>query len=233
MDTMRTTLTKDVSVATVFMRQVYLWMSAGLGLTALTAWSVANSDFMVKLLFSHMAVPIVLIIAQVGLVVVLSAAIQRMSAAVATGLFVLYATLTGVTLSSIFLTYEIGNIANAFIVTAGTFLAMSVYGFVTKRDLTGMGSFLMMGLFGIIIAMIVNIFLQSPVMDFVISGVGVLIFTGFTAYDTQRIKEFGSSAPLEDGTAVRRGVILGALTLYLDFINLFLMMLRLMSGNRD
>ena len=174
-----------------------------------------------------------LIIAQFALVIALSAAVQRMSAGMATGLFALYSVLTGATLSSIFIVYPIGSIANAFFVTAGTFLAMSVYGTVTKRDLTGMGSFLMMGLFGIIIAMIVNLFLKSTMMDFVISCIGVLIFTGLTAYDTQKLRQFGENTPLDDATAVRRGVILGALTLYLDFINLFLMMLRLFGGSRD
>ncbi len=222
-----------VSVASLFMRQVYQWMTMGLALTAGTAWMVAGSEEIRAMIFSSSIVLIALVIAQIGLVVAISAAIQRMSAFTATALFMLYSALTGVTLSSIFIVYPMGSIVNAFVVTAGTFLAMSIYGWTTKRDLTSMGSFLMMGLFGIIIAMLVNIFLQSPMMDYVISGVGVLIFTGLTAYDTQKIKEFGANAPLNDGTAVRRGVILGALTLYLDFINLFLMMLRFMGGSRD
>ncbi len=223
----------NVSVASIFMRQVYQWMTMGLTLTAVTAWMVAGSQTMQQLIFGNSFALIALVIAQLGLVVGISAAIQRMSAFTATALFMLYSALTGLTLSSIFIVYPMGSIVNAFVVTAGTFLAMSVYGWVTKRDLTAMGSFLMMGLFGIIIAMVVNIFLQSPMMDYVISAVGVLIFTGLTAYDTQKIKEFGANAPLNDSTAVRRGVILGALTLYLDFINLFLMMLRFMGGNRD
>ncbi len=222
-----------VSVASIFMRQVYQWMTMGLALTAGTAWMVAGSEAIRNMIFSSSIVLIALVIAQLGLVVAISAAIQRMSAFTATALFMLYSALTGVTLSSIFIVYPMGSIVTAFVVTAGTFLAMSLYGWTTKRDLTSMGSFLMMGLFGIIIAMVVNIFLQSPMMDYVISGVGVLIFTGLTAYDTQKIKEFGANAPLNDGTAVRRGVILGALTLYLDFINLFLMMLRFMGGSRD
>ncbi len=223
----------EVSVASIFMRQVYQWMTLGLGITAATAWMVAGSQSMQALIFSSSIVLIALVIAQLGLVVAISAAIQRMSAATATGLFMLYSALTGLTLSSVFMVYPMGSIVTAFIVTSGTFLAMSLYGWVTKRDLTAMGSFLMMGLFGIIIAMVVNIFMQSAMMDYVISGVGVLIFTGLTAYDTQKIKEFGANAPLNDSTAVRRGVILGALTLYLDFINLFLMMLRFMGGSRD
>lgn len=233
MDNSRTVASAGVSVASIFMRQVYQWMTVGLGITAATAWFVAGSEAARAAIFGSTFVLIALIVAQFGLVIALSAAVQRMSAATATGLFLLYSALTGVTLSSIFIVYPIGSITNAFVVTAGTFLAMSVYGTVTKRDLTAMGSFLMMGLFGIIIAMVVNIFLKSSMMDFVISCLGVLIFTGLTAYDTQKIKEFGANAPLDDSTAVRRGVILGSLTLYLDFINLFLMMLRLFGGNRD
>ncbi len=229
----RTATQSEVTVASLFMRQVYQWMTVGLTLTAITAWFVAGSESIRTAIFSSSFTVIALVVAQIGLVVVISAAIQKMSAFTATALFLLYSALTGLTLSSVFIVYPMGSIVNAFVVTAGTFLAMSIYGWVTKRDLTAMGSFLMMGLFGIIIAMLVNIFLQSPMMDFVISGLGVLIFTGLTAYDTQKIKEFGANAPLKDGTAVRRGVILGALTLYLDFINLFLMMLRVLSGNRD
>ncbi len=223
----------EVTIASLFMRQVYQWMTVGLALTAVTAWFVAGSESIRTAIFSSSFILIALVVAQIGLVIAISAAIQKMSAFTATALFLLYSALTGVTLSSVFIVYPMGSIVNAFVVTSGTFLAMSVYGWVTKRDLTAMGSFLMMGLFGLLIAMVVNIFLQSSMMDFVISGVGVLIFTGLTAYDTQKIKEFGANAPLNDATAVRRGVILGALTLYLDFINLFLMMLRFMSGNRD
>ncbi len=233
MQNTRTVAQQSVSVASIFLRQVYQWMTIGLALTAVTSWMVAGSEAARALIFGNSFVLIALIIAQFGLVIGISSAVQRMSAGMASGLFLLYSGLTGVTLSSIFIAYPIGSIVNAFVTTAGTFFAMSVYGLVTKRDLTSMGSFLTMGLFGLIIAMIVNIFLQSPMMDFVISGLGVLIFTGLTAYDTQKIKEFGANAPLNDATAVRRGVILGALTLYLDFINLFLMMLRFFGGNRD
>ena len=215
------------------MRQVYQWMTVGLSVTAALAWYVSGSEAARAVIFGNSFVLIALVIAQFGLVIALSAAVQRMSAATATGLFMLYSALTGVTLSSVFIVYPIGSITNAFVVTAGTFLAMSIYGTVTKRDLTSMGSFLFMGLIGIIIAMVVNIFLKSAMMDFVISCLGVLIFTGLTAYDTQKIKEFGAAAPLDDATAVRRGVILGALTLYLDFINLFLMILRLFGASRD
>ncbi len=221
------------SVLSAYMRQVYQWMSGGLALTGLVAWSVAGSEAAVQLIFNNFLILIALVVAQIGLVVALSAAIHRMSATTATGLFLLYSALTGVTMAGIFIVYPMGAIANAFLTAGGTFLAMSIYGTVTKRDLTGMGNFMIMGLFGIIIASIVNFFLQSSMMDFIISCVGVLVFTGLTAYDTQKIREFGANAPIGDSSAIRRGVILGALTLYLDFINLFLMLLRLFGGSRD
>ncbi len=215
-----------------FMRGIYGWMAAGLGLTAIVAVMVASSPAMLKLVFNPVAL-IVLVIAELGMVMVLSARINRLSGGAATGLFLGYSALNGLTLSGVFLAYTATTIASAFAVSAGMFLAMSVYGMVTKRDLTSMGSFLFMGLIGIILASLVNIFLQSSMMRFVIDCVGVLVFTGLTAYDTQRLKDMGESAPMGDATAVRRGSILGALTLYLDFINLFLIMLRLFGGNRD
>ncbi|MBO4301236.1 MAG: Bax inhibitor-1/YccA family protein [Desulfovibrio sp.] len=223
----------NISVASVYMRHVYQWMTVGLALTTAVSFGVATSPSLQAAIFGNAIVAILLIVAQFGLVIALSAAVHKMSSSTATGLFLLYSALTGATLSSIFVVYPIGSIVNAFLVTTGTFLAMSVYGTVTKRDLTGMGSFLFMGLIGLLIAMVVNLFLQSSMMDFVISCVGVLIFTGLTAYDTQKLRQFGEAAPLDDGTAVRRGAILGALTLYLDFINLFLMLLRLFGSNRD
>lgn len=221
------------SVVSLYMRQVYQWMTAGLAVTTVVAYAVASSPAVQAAIFGNTIVLILLIVAQFGLVIALSAAVHKMSGGTATGLFLLYSAVTGATLSSIFVVYPIASIANAFLVTTGTFLAMSVYGTVTKRDLTAMGSFLFMGLIGIVIASLVNIFLKSSMMDFIISCLGVLIFTGLTAYDTQKLRQFGENAPLEDGTAVRRGAILGALTLYLDFINLFLMMLRLFGGNRE
>jgi FtsH-binding integral membrane protein len=223
----------SVSAVSVYMRQVYQWMTAGLAVTAAVAYGVANSIELQQAILGNSIVLIALVIAQFGLVIALSAAVHKMSASTATGLFMLYSALTGATLSSVFVVYPVASITNAFLVTSGTFLAMSIYGTVTKRDLTAFGSFLTMGLFGLVIAMLVNIFLQSGMMSFIISCLGVLIFTGLTAYDTQKLRNFGLSAPLNDGTAMRRGAILGALTLYLDFINLFLMMLRLFGANRD
>lgn len=221
------------SAATIYMRNVYLWMTAGLALTAVVAYWVAGSPAIQQAILGNTISLIVLVLAQFGLVIAISAAINKMSAPVATGLFLLYSALTGAMLSSIFIVYPMGSIGTAFVCTAGTFLAMSIYGTVTKRDLTSMGSFLFMGLIGIIIAMLVNIFLKSTMMNFIISCVGVLVFTGLTAYDTQRLRNFGEQAPVNDALAMRRGAILGALTLYLDFINIFIMLLRLFGGSRD
>ena len=221
------------SVASVYMRHVYQWMTAGLAVTTVVAYGVANTPAIRDAILGNSLVLILLVIAQFGLVIGLSAAINRLSAGAATGLVLLYSALTGAMLSSIFVVYPIASIGTAFLVTTGTFLAMSIYGTVTKRDLTGFGNFLFMGLIGIIIAMVVNIFLKSTMMNFIVSCLGVLIFTGLTAYDTQKLRRFGEGAPLEDGTAVRRGAILGALTLYLDFINIVLLLLPLFGGNRD
>ena len=215
-----------------FMRGVYGWMAAGLGLTAVVSVAVASSPAMLKLVFNPVAL-IVLVIAELGLVMMLSARINRMSAGSATGMFLAYSALNGLTLSGIFIAYTASTIASAFAVSAGMFLAMSVYGLVTKRDLTSWGSFLFMGLVGMILASLVNIFLKSSALAMLLNYVGVLVFVGLTAYDTQRLKDMGQYAPMNDATAVRRGSILGALTLYLDFINLFLIMLRLFGGSRD
>ncbi len=216
-----------------FMRGVYGWMAAGLGLTAVVAVFTANSPALMNLIFGNMITMIVLVVAQFGLVIALSAAINRLSAGAATGMFLLYSGLTGLTLSGIFVVYTGATIASAFAVSAGMFLAMSVYGLVTKRDLTSMGSFLFMGLVGIVLASVVNIFVHSTMMAKIINYVGVLVFVGLTAYDTQRLKDMAEYAPMNDATALRRGSILGALTLYLDFINLFLMLLRIFGGNRE
>ena len=174
-----------------------------------------------------------MLIAELGIVFYLSARINKLSAGTATGLFLLYSALNGVTISLVLAVYTAQSVFAAFVTCSGMFAAMSVYGHVTKKDLTSWGSFLFMGLIGLLIAMLVNIFLQSSVMQMVISFAGVIIFTGLTAYDTQKLKEMGESAPLDDAVAMRRGVILGALTLYLDFVNLFLMLLRLFGGNRN
>ena len=169
------------SAVSVYMRHVYQWMTAGLALTTVVAYGVAGTPAIRDAILGNSLVLILLVVAQFGLVIALSAAIHKLSAGAATGLFLLYSALTGAMLSSIFVVYPIASIGTAFLVTTGTFLAMTVYGTVTRRDLTGLGNFLFMGLIGIIIAMVVNIFLQSSMMNFIVSCLGVLIFTGLTA----------------------------------------------------
>ena len=215
-----------------FMRGVYGWMAAGLGLTAVVSVAMASSPGTLQLVIGT-PLKWVLLIAMLVMPLVLSARISRMSAGTATGMFLVYSSVVGAALSPIFIAYTASTIASAFAVSAGMFLAMSVYGLVTKRDLTSWGSFLFMGLVGMVLASLVNIFLKSSALAMLLNYVGVLVFVGLTAYDTQRLKDMGSYAPMNDATAIRRGSILGALTLYLDFINLFLIMLRLFSGNRD
>ena len=172
----------------------------------------------------------VLILAPLGLVFFLSFRINRLEASTARALFFLYAGLLGVSLATIFMVYTHASIARVFFISAASFGALSLWGYTTQRDLSGMGSFLIMGLFGLIIASLVNLFLKSSGLDWALSVVGVLIFAGLTAWDTQKIKEFYD--PMDDGTVAGRKVVLGALALYLDFINLFLMLLRLMGDRR-
>lgn len=233
MEAYRTDSYKTDLAVSAYIRQVYLWMTIGLALTGVTAYYTAGSEQMVQFIFGKTWVLIGLIIVEFVLVIALSAAINKMSPFVATAAFALYAVISGMTLASIFIVYPIGTISNAFFVTAATFMVMSIYGTATKRDLTGLGSFLMMGLIGIIIASIVNFFLKSTMMDFVISCIGVLVFTGLTAYDTQKLRRIGAQTDMSDSGVMRRFAIIGALTLYLDFINLFLMILRLMGGRKD
>ncbi len=227
---MQTTQSR-VEVVNAFMRGVYGWMCLGLLLTAGASAFTVSSPALMQAVFGNQILFFGLIIVEFGLVLGISAAINRLSAGAATGLFLLYSALNGVTLAAIFAVYAKAVIINAFLVTGGMFGAMSLYGLLTRRDLTSLGSFLFMGLIGVIIASVVNIFTKSAMMDFIISCVGVLVFLGLTAYDTQKLKVMGEMAPADDATAVRRGTILGALTLYLDFINLFLMMLRLFGGS--
>ena len=217
-----------------FIRSVYNWMAIGLALTGFVAYFTAQSESLLKLIFSNSFVLLALVIGELVLVYFISARINRMSAATATALFVLYSALNGLTLSFIFLVYTSSSITSTFFVCAATFGACSVYGWMTKRDLTSMGGFMTMGLIGIIIASLVNMFIQSSAMAMIISYIGVLVFVGLTAYDTQKIKNMAITQPDGIGAgAIRKGAILGALSLYLDFINLFLMLLRILGGNRD
>jgi len=216
-----------------FIRSVYNWMAIGLALTGLVALYVSNTPALLNLILGNRILFFGLIIAELALVFTISARVHRMQASTATALFVLYAALNGATLSFIFIIYTRSSIAATFFVCAATFIACSIYGWTTKRDLTSMGGFMMMGLIGIIIASLVNLFIRSSAMHMIISYIGVLVFVGLTAYDTQHLKTMAVSQPADIGvSAVRKGAILGALKLYLDFINLFLMLLRIL-GNRE
>jgi len=209
-------------------RQVYTWMGLGLAITAILAMVTVATPGMLQAIVGNRMVFYGLMIGELALVFILSGAINRLSATAATLLFLGYSALNGLTLSVIFVVYTADSIASTFAVTAAMFGAMSVYGYVTKKDLTSWGSFLFMGLIGIVIASLVNIFMQSSAVSWVVSGIGVIVFTGLTAYDTWKIKELAAAG--EEG---RKPAIIGALTLYLDFINLFLMLLRFMGGKRD
>jgi FtsH-binding integral membrane protein len=217
-----------------FIRSVYNWMAIGLALTGFTAYYVANTPALVQAVFGNQILFFGLIIGQLGLVFFISARIQRLQASTATALFLLYSVLMGVTLSFIFLVYTASSITSTFFICAATFVACSVYGWTTKRDLTSLGGFLFMGLIGIIIASVVNMFIRSSAMHMIISYIGVLVFVGLTAYDTQHLKTMALNQPADlEAGVIRKGAIMGALKLYLDFINLFLMLLRIFGGGRD
>lgn len=218
--------------SSIFLAKVFNWMAMGLGLTGFIAYFTAASGLSRAIVASPLFM--VLIFVELGLVFYLSARIEKIQASTAAGLFIGYSALNGLTLSTVFLAYTSSSIAGTFFITAGMFGAMALYGLVTKRDLSGLGSFLFMGLIGIIIASLVNLFLRNSGLDWIISFLGVGIFTGLTAYDVQKIKRMGEEGILEQGeAAVKKGSILGALALYLDFINLFLMLLRFFGGSRD
>jgi uncharacterized protein len=213
-----------------FLRGVYGWMCAGLGITALTAWIVAGSPSIVYAVAANRLLFWALVIAQLGIVLVLSGRVQRLAAGTASLLFVAYSMLTGVTISFVLLAFTGESVAATFVVAAGMFGALAMYGSVTRRDLSGLGSFLFMGLVGVVLASLVGLFWQNGALQFVISFIGVIVFTGLTAYDAQRLKVMALSMP-EGGTGSYQ--IVGALTLYLDFINLFLFLLRFMGNRRD
>ena len=222
-----------------YMLRVYNYMLMGLALTGATSWAVLNVPPLRALFFqvnaAGMLAPSMLgwiaLFAPLGLVLFLSFRIHALSFATAQMVFWIYAALMGIGLAPIFLIYTASSVAQVFFVTAATFGAMSLWGYTTKRDLTSMGSFLFMGLIGIVIASLANLFFQSGTMSLVISIIGVIVFTGLTAYDTQKIKN-SYDVVSHDGQLAGKGAIMGALTLYLDFINLFLMLLRLMGDRR-
>jgi len=225
-----------------YMIRIYNYMAAGVALTGVVAWLTFNAAVITdatgritgltsfgQAIFSG-PLTIVLFLGTLGIVFFMSFRIDKLQASTALVLFMLYAGLLGLMLSSVFLTYTHGSIARTFFISAASFGALSLYGYTTQRDLSPIGSFLIMGLFGLILAMIVNMFLKSSGLDFAISAIGVLIFAGLTAWDTQKIKEMYDVN--DDGTVSGRKAVMGALTLYLDFINLFLFMLRFLGDRR-
>ena len=215
----------------VLMRKVYVWMTLALLLTGATAYGVATSPGISAALYSNSVLLWGLVIAEFAIVFGVSAAINRLSLTTATLLFVLYSVINGALFSSIFLVYTMSSIASVFFITAGTFGVMALVGYTTKKDLSSMGKILFMALIGIIIATIVNIFLKSSGLETIVSYLGVLIFVGLTAYDTQKIKNMLLMAP-DASESAQKVALLGALTLYLDFINLFIYLLRIF-GRRE
>ena len=225
-----------------YMLRVYNYMAAGVALTGVVAWLTYNAAVVTDAAgritgltpFGHAIfggpLTIVLFLGTLGIVFFMSFRINRLQAGTALMLFMLYAGLLGLMLSSVFLAYTGASITRTFFISAASFGALSLYGYTTQRDLSPVGSFLVMGLFGLILAMIVNIFLKSTGLDFAISAIGVLIFAGLTAWDTQKIKEMYDVQ--DDGTVAGRKAIMGALSLYLDFINMFMMLLRLFGDRR-
>lgn len=215
----------------VYMNYVYGWMTVGLILTGIVAWFVSNNNAIMSAIFSS-GLMWVLILAEFGLVFVLSSMINRLSGTAATAMFMLYSVLSGLSIAPIFLLYTSSSIASVFFITAGMFAALSAYGYTTKRDLSIIGRFLFMGLVGIVIASLVNIFLKSTTVMWVVTYIGVFVFAGLTATDTQKLKDLGQRFSSNEGEEFRRFSILGALILYLDFINLFLMLLRILGDRR-
>jgi FtsH-binding integral membrane protein len=214
------------------LKDVYLWMTSALVISGLTAMLVAGNPTLINAIFSSKFGFIAIILAQLGLVMLISSRINKLSVLTATVLFILYAALTGVTLSSIFLVFTQESITSVFFITAGTFAVVSAFGYITKKDLSSIGNILFMGLIGIIIASVVNWFLHSEMLYWIVSYVGVLIFVGLTAYDTQKIKQMAIEYSDGNFEITKKVALIGALSLYLDFINLFLHLLRIF-GKRD
>jgi hypothetical protein len=225
-----TTTVAGAERVTAFLRSVYGWMCIGLGVTAVTAFAVAGSPTLVQAIFGNRLLFFGLVIAELGLVFYLSARVNRLAPGVAAGLFLFYSALNGVTLSAILLAFTGASIATTFVVTAGMFGALALYGSTTKRSLAGVGQFVFMGLIGVLLASVVGFFWHSDALQFVISVVGVIVFTGLTAWDAQRLKQMAAALP--DGQ-VGSFAVVGALSLYLDFINLFLFLLRFLGGRRN
>ena len=220
------------SVVATLMRNVYIWMTLALVITGLTAMVTAKSEALMTFIFTNNWALIALMILQLGLVFYFSARVNRMSFSTATAVFILYSAITGLTFSSIFVVFSMNSIATTFFITAGMFAAMALVGSFTKKDLSGMGKFALMALIGLIIAGIVNMFLRNAMMDFIVSGIGVLVFAGLTAYDSQKIRQM-LQMQSEINESTQKLALLGSLSLYLDFINIFLYLLRFFGSSRD
>lgn len=226
---------RELEMSTAFpvlMRKVYVWMSMALAITGITAYYVAHNETLMMAIRTNRILFWGLLIAEFGLVIGLSAAINKLTLTTATLMFVLYSLVNGATMSFIFLAYTESSVTNVFLITAGTFAAMAVLGYFTKTDLTSMGKILMMALIGVIIATIVNFFTKSAGLSIILNYIGVLVFVGLTAYDSQKIKQMLQMAPDVSETS-QKVALLGALSLYLDFINLFLYLLRIFGSRRD
>ena len=224
--------TRAHEIANSFLSQVYVWMCFGLAVTGGISWYAANSLWLIKMLFGSGSAPfLIIVIIQLGIVYYLSTRVTSLSPTAASGLFVIYAAINGIIIAPIFLIYTRESIASTFFITAGTFGAMSLYGYMTKKDLSGLRSFLIMGLIGLIIASVVNIWLKNQTMMWVVTYIGVIVFVLLTAYDTQKIKQMAYN--LDQNEELRSSVaVLGALSLYLDFINLFIYLLRILGRRR-
>ena len=226
----------DFALSSAFpalMRKVFVWMTLALAITGLTAYGVASSPAILGMIFGSKVFFWGLIIAEFALVVAVSGAINRLSISTATLLFILYSVINGATLSVIFMAFSMAVIGKVFFITAGTFGVMALVGYTTKTDLTSIGKLLFMALLGLVIATFVNIFAKSAGFDLILSYIGVLVFVGLTAYDTQKIKRMCQLAP-DAGAGMQKVALLGALELYLDFINLFLYLLRIFgNSNKD
>jgi len=214
------------------MRKVYVWMSLALVISGITAYGVASSPALLQMIYGNTIVMIGIVVAEFALVIGINAAINKISLQTATLLFILYSVLTGAMLASIFVIYTATSVAKVFFITAGTFAATAIYGSTTRRDLSKMGSLLVMALIGLIIASVVNMFIKNTGFDLVLSYVGVIIFVGLTAWDTQKIKNWLATGTF-DGETGQKVALIGALSLYLDFINLFLYLLRIFGSKNE
>ena len=225
-------LTQSQVSESSFISKVYMWMSGGLAVSALASFGLLTQPALLKAIFTNNILLIALVIAEIGLVIALSAAAMKMSSAMGASMFLLYSFLNGITLTSIFLVYTGVSVLTTFAITAGTFFFFSVYGMTTKKDLTGVGSLAMMGLIGVVIASLINIFLKSPAVMWITTFIGIAVFLGLIAYDTQKLKAIHAMG-FENAEAEKKVAVLGALTLYLDFINLFILLLRIFGKQRD